>query len=463
MAPIHGAIYKVVKATNVPNYLSARVKIPSGLNTKQWRKHLEGYADSCICDYLDYGWPISYTGSKPPTAVTENHKSAIDFPVHVDNFLQKECAMGAMIGPFKEPPFEPWCQVSPLMTRPKKDSVKRRVIIDLSFPEGEGVNDGIVRNVYEGEELVYTLPTITDMCHEIAKAGKGAYIWKCDLERAYHQLRIDPLAYPLLGIQHRAGFYVDICPSFGCRVSGASQQRVSEAVAYMMKKKGHRILVYVDDFAGIHSEHAGAVKAFEDFNLLCAEIGLQLAEEKSARPAKRMEWLGFEFDTDHLTVKIPEKKLAEVIEETQKWEGKIYATRREIQSLVGRLAHISTCVAHARKYMTRILSLLRGSIGTTKVFLSKEAKKASHGLGYAHNTSTADNSYYNHAPFLILNATLVCMVGGFLKGPVLRCAIPPSMGRTLPYCSVGSHKHYNSSKDIASEGKPRRMPMYNNR
>lgn len=61
------------------------------------------------------------------------------------------------------------------------------------------------------------------MCKEIARAGRGAMLWKCDLERAYRQLRIDPLAYPLLGIQHRGGFYVDICPSFGCRVSGASQ------------------------------------------------------------------------------------------------------------------------------------------------------------------------------------------------------------------------------------------------
>lgn len=112
---------------------------------------LKGYHDEQICGYLDYGWPISYTGVKPPTPVENNHKSALDYAEHIDAFLQKECAMGAMIGPFSKPPFEPWFQVSPLMTRPKKDSLKRRVIIDLSFPEGEGANDGIAKNVYEGE------------------------------------------------------------------------------------------------------------------------------------------------------------------------------------------------------------------------------------------------------------------------------------------------------------------------
>lgn len=375
IAPVHGAIYKVIKARNLPNYLGAQIKIPSGMRVENWRRLLKGYHDERICDYIDFGWPISYTGAKPPTPVQENHKSALDYMEHVDAFIEKERAMGAMIGPFAEPPFDRWFQVSPLMTRPKKDSEKRRVIIDLSFPEGEGVNDGIARNVYEGEELVYTLPTILDMCQEIAKAGRGALMWKCDLVRAYRQLRIDPLAYPLLGIQHRGSFFIDICPSFGCRVSGASQQRVSEAVAHIMRTKGHKILVYVDDFAGIHHDRVGAQKAFDDFNALCEEVGLQLAADKSALPSTRMEWLGFEFDTNQLTVKIPEKKLLEVVAETQKWGTKKYATKREIQSLVGRLAHISTCVSHARKYMTRILFLLQGGTSGTKIFIGAEARK----------------------------------------------------------------------------------------
>ena len=65
-----------------------------------------------------------------------NHARAADSDVHINEFIQKECHLGAMLRPFDTAPFEPWCQVSPLMTRPKKNSSSRRVIIDLSFPVG---------------------------------------------------------------------------------------------------------------------------------------------------------------------------------------------------------------------------------------------------------------------------------------------------------------------------------------
>ena len=39
-----------------------------------------------------------------------------------------------MLGPFDYPPFTPWCQINPILTRPKKDSTSRRVIMDLSWP-----------------------------------------------------------------------------------------------------------------------------------------------------------------------------------------------------------------------------------------------------------------------------------------------------------------------------------------
>ena len=39
-----------------------------------------------------------------------------------------------MLGPFKHLPFFLWCQTNALLTCPKKDSDKRRVIIDLCWP-----------------------------------------------------------------------------------------------------------------------------------------------------------------------------------------------------------------------------------------------------------------------------------------------------------------------------------------
>ena len=99
------------------------------------------------------------------------------------------------------------------MTRDKPDGSGKRVIIDLSFPEDSSVNSGI----YKDATPAYKLPTPLDLAEHMLQAGRGAYLWKSDLSRAYRQLRIDPLDYPLLGIKHNGSYFVDICPSFGCR------------------------------------------------------------------------------------------------------------------------------------------------------------------------------------------------------------------------------------------------------
>lgn len=72
------------------------------------------------------------------------------------------------------------------MTRPKKGNGSTRVIIDLSFPVGKGVNAGIMKNIYEGEIAEYTLPPVSDhLSDHLARLDGTAWMWKCDLARTY--------------------------------------------------------------------------------------------------------------------------------------------------------------------------------------------------------------------------------------------------------------------------------------
>ena len=354
-------IYTAVRKTCLPNYLSARIPIPSNINCDAWDHLLQGYHDAEIADFLRYGWPGGYTAPVPPSTSSTNHPSAVKFPDDVSRFLSKEVSLGAMLGPFPAPPFSSWSQVSPLMTVEKKDSAARRVIIDLSFPIGLGVNAGVPRNFFQGANKQYTLPSIHDLANMVIKMGKGCHIWKADLERAYRQLRCDPLDYPLLGVCHQGGYYTDICPSFGCRGSSMSQQRVSEAVCHLMAAEGHKVLAYVDDFCGIHRSQAGARAGYAAFGALTDTLGLKLAEDKSAPPSTTMEWLGFLFDTYEMTITLPPQKLQEIIQLASTWSAKSKASRRELQSLAGRLNHIGQCVLPARKFMGRILASLRSA------------------------------------------------------------------------------------------------------
>ena len=90
------------------------------------------------------------------------------------------------MGPFVEPPVVPM-HVSPVMTRPKKDSDVRRIVVDLSWPRGYSVNDGIHKNDYLGSPINLKLPTV-DYMADIRALGD---MYKLDLSRGYRQLRLD--------------------------------------------------------------------------------------------------------------------------------------------------------------------------------------------------------------------------------------------------------------------------------
>lgn len=352
-------IYTAVKNTGLPNYAKAKIVLPSSINHKQWEILLGDYHDKIILEYLKYGWPIGYESDSIPTPTYKNHASATRFPAHVRSFIEKEIQERAMLGPFSNPPFAPWCQISPLMTRPKKDTEERRIIVDLSYPEGASINDGITKNQLEGQVMEYNLPTLSTLTQAIKNLGPKVYMWKADLRRAYRQMRCCPLSYPFLGIQLDNVFYLDICPSFGCRLSGGAQMRISAGIGHIFTKMtGSPILFYVDDFISWSTNYDKAMSDFKTFHSICEQLGMELAKEKSISPTFVIDWLGFNVNSNAMTVEIPKNKLNDIIVECQDWATRPSATRKQIQSLAGKLAHICQVIQHGRKFMARILSTL---------------------------------------------------------------------------------------------------------
>ena len=80
----------------------------------------------------------------------------------VGHYIATELRHRALLGPFDGPPAVT-CHFSPLMTRSKKGLRFRRVIIDLSWPHGQSVNDGISRTDYIDGPMTISLPTPDDM------------------------------------------------------------------------------------------------------------------------------------------------------------------------------------------------------------------------------------------------------------------------------------------------------------
>lgn len=372
--PVFCDMYSKIKATAKPNCFGAKIPLASDLVIPAWRRNLVGYHDTLLCDYLEFGWPLGYHGNSSPETTDKNHPSGEAFLPQIEEFIAKELQHKAVLGPFHHPPFEPWVRCSPIMTRPKRDSEQRRVILDLSYPKGSAVNDGIEINNHFGQDISYTLPTIADLAQKLTTQGTGAFLWKADLSRAYRQLRADPLDAPLLGLKVGADTYIDLCPPFGCRSSAAICQRMANALVYIMGKKGFHILAYLDDFGACFASQRQARDSFKAFQDLTKELGLSLATQKSVPPTHEMEWLGYTVNSNAMSITIPPKKLNEVLQDCRNWLDKTRANKQTIQSMVGRLVYVSNCVLPGRKFISRILGTLRAMGDREWTTLTKEFK-----------------------------------------------------------------------------------------
>ena len=109
-----------------PNRWGARIPINSRWNLDLMESLLKDYEDKEVVEWLRYGWP---TGSlptlAPPEMATRNHKGATDFPEQLTKYIHKEASYGAVMGPYKKIPFMGKVGISPLSTRPKRDSTER--------------------------------------------------------------------------------------------------------------------------------------------------------------------------------------------------------------------------------------------------------------------------------------------------------------------------------------------------
>lgn len=217
-------IYNAVRQTGLPN-LHARIPLSSALKIPNWRAMATGHPhDSWLIDMLSFGFPLQYTGPPLAKRLTKNHSSADKFPDHVNEYICKETSELAMVGPFPTHPFPDWSYTNPLMSRPKANTTKRRIIVDLSYPEGSGINSFVTKNHIFGVEIQHTLPAV-EQALDIAKLFDfDVYVGIVDIERAYRNFGTDPLDWPLSVIEVQQNFYLDVALPFGARLSSLYMQ-----------------------------------------------------------------------------------------------------------------------------------------------------------------------------------------------------------------------------------------------
>ena len=149
-----------------------------------------------------------------------------------------------MLGPFK-PKALPHVQVSPFGVIPKAEPGRWRLILDLSSPIGNSVNDGIAKELCS---VSYT--TVDEVADRVLKMGRGALMAKFDLKAAYRQIPVHPDDRHLLGMVLGEELYVDTALPFGLRSAPVLFSAIADGLAFIMKSRGvHGLDHYLDDFS----------------------------------------------------------------------------------------------------------------------------------------------------------------------------------------------------------------------
>lgn len=357
------------------NRFGARIPINDHWNLDLLQNLLVNYWDAEVVEWLRYGWPVNRSFHLPdPIINITNHSGAMSFPEDIDNYIAQEIAEQAMYGPFLAIPYQTRVQISPLNSRLKKSGSKRRTLLDLSWPvTGGSVNEGIPKESYLGQPCKLTYPTVDDLANRIESLTGTVKIYSVDMYKAYRQLKICPLDYPLLGMYWKGFYFFDCNSPMGLRSASLFCQRTTLSFRYIHNSMGYFLMVYLDDLTGCEEENK-VYRAYDALICLMRDLKVRLSEDKICPPTTCAEVLGIWFDTILKIMAVTPQKIEETLRLLDVWRYKVFATKKEFQSLVGKLQFLAKCVRPGRVLVSRLLNQMNKMDDFTLQEIEQEAR-----------------------------------------------------------------------------------------
>ena len=341
----------------------------------QFERELKTHPDRAWVSWLlhgmKYGVKIGYDGPRS-LIKAKNLPSAYKHPHIIDAELAKECAAGRILGPLSSSPF-PTLHCSGLGAVPKKNG-KWRMIMHLSAPTGQSINDHISKEQYS---LQYS--SVEDAVKILTALGKGALMAKVDLKSAFRVVPVHSTDWDLLGISWRNAFYIDTCLPFGLRSAPFLFNQFAEALQWILAHNYglHWLIHYLDDYfiAGPPCTHL-CQEYLDCFLRVCQRLGVPVAMDKVEGPLTTLVFLGLELDSTLQHIRLPQEKLKQLQQELQLWKECKKTTKRNLLSLIGKLAFAARAVPAGRLFTRRLIAL---SSKVTKLHhrirLNKEARR----------------------------------------------------------------------------------------
>lgn len=345
------------QANSPVDHRIAVVKTP--LILQAWKQKLARHPDREYADIIlkgiEQGFHTGVDGTRVITAAKQNMLSGRQNPHVITEYIRKEVEQGHILGPFSRET-APHVHINRIGAIPKKHQVgKWRIITDLSYPEGQSVNDSIDPHCCSMSYI-----TVDQVAKAALSLGRGTLMAKIDIKSAYRLIPVNPADRIWQGVMWDGQIYVDGMLPFGLSSAPKIFNSVADALEWCVSQEGvEYIFHYLDDFAVLGPAGSQAcLQGLLTLKRICAVLGIPLAEDKQDGPTAVMILLGIIIDTLKGELRLPADKLQRLIQATTEWASRKSCTRKELESLVGTLSYAAKVIQPGRSFQSRAISLL---------------------------------------------------------------------------------------------------------
>ena len=328
---------------------------PLSAEFPRWESELKTDPDRVyLLDGLRYGFRVIQPNSEIDSVCCPNYRSATCHQNRdrVEAQIKEEIHQNRYVRTSQKPTI-----ISALGAIPKQDSSDLRLIHDCSRPHGKSLNDYAKPETFSFESV--------DSATKLIKPGY--FMSKIDIKSAYRHVGLHPSQYQATGLQWQfAGdkqptYLYDTRLMFGASESVGCFHRITQSIVRMVKRRvSCSVICYLDDFLIISKDHDTCQNTMNIVLKLLQDLGFAINWSKLIRPIQTLTFLGISLDSVSMSMSIPHSKLQQIKDCALDWLAKSKASKKEIQSLIGKLAWAAKCIRAMRPTLRSLIDLQKG-------------------------------------------------------------------------------------------------------
>jgi hypothetical protein len=277
----------------------------------------------------------------------------------VTDYINKEMAAGRYSEPFNPTTLTSLIghySCSPLGI--SEHNGKLRVIQDHSFPRNDP-NKASINSMIDTSAFEYDWASFSQCYLYVANAPPGTQASVFDVEGAFRNMPIAPEDRKYVAVCHNELVHLDGACSFGSSSSPGIFDRAADAIVAIFRfLLIYYLLRWVDDFIFFRQPRilspSGPWSYSYDESLIWStakELGWPWSVKKHIPFAHTFPYIGFVWDLDNKTVRIPKEKCEKFLSRLEQWTAGHMVSKRECDVIVGSLNHCTNVLPDGRNHL----------------------------------------------------------------------------------------------------------------